>query len=86
MLDIGDIEQGCAEHALVVLQVVRRILDEQPVARLQNDRWQLRKKQRVTALNLVDAQSVGLRQDLGQCLAVGRTAFLNMQLRAEYAR
>ena len=52
---VADIKQRCTELALVVLQVIRRVLDEQPVSGKQRDRRQFRQKQRLAALNLVDA-------------------------------
>jgi hypothetical protein len=37
MFNIRDIEQCCAESLFIVLEIFRRILDEQPVTGLQLD-------------------------------------------------
>ena len=70
-----------------MFQVVRRVFDEQPVARLYDDRRQLGQEQGLTALNLVDAHvAVGFGEHLGQGLARRETALLHVHLRAEDAR
>ena len=80
MFHVRDVKQRRTEQLLVVLEVFRRILDEQTVARLQHDRRKLGEKQRLATLNFLDAQPISFRQHFRQRLAIGKTAFLDMQL------
>ena len=87
MLEVRHAEQRCAKQLFIVLEILRRILHEQAIRRLQHDRGQLGEKQRFAALNLVDAHLVmRFGKNFGERLAVGKTAFFDMQLRAEYPR
>ena len=61
VFEIGFAVQRRTEDLLVMLEVLRRVLDEQSIARLERDRRQLGEEQRIAALDLVDTHlAVGL--------------------------